>query len=106
MFGKAPHPAYVERLVVKTTTNAQKPLAEILAMTESDLYFADLPDTRIQAWGYMHLMLYGKSALGSLYKRYAKALAKGRGVAPVFKPKYDKDEQDLKKHVFKNWEKK
>ena len=54
----------------------------------------------------MHLMLYGKSSLGAMYKRWAKALSKARGSTPEFQPKYDKAEADLKKHAFKHWEKK
>ena len=103
---KEPHAAYVERLVIKTSTDGHKSLATIMSMTESDLYFADSPDARIQAWGYTHMMLFGRSPLGSLYKRWARALAKGRGIAPAFKLKYDKDREDLKKHASKHWEQK
>ena len=75
-------------------------------MTETDLYFAESPEKLVQAWGYMHLMLYGKSSLGAKYKRWARALAKARGVTPAFKPEYEKDQADMKRHAFKHWEKK
>jgi len=99
-----PHPAFVERLVVITDTDAHKPLSEIFAMTEAEFLLADSPDMRIQAWGYTHLMIYGRGTLASLYKRWKKALVKATGKAPKFDlKKYDKAQKDLKKHVFQRW---
>lgn len=104
---EAPHDAYVDRLVTKTSTDAHMGLQEILEMTAADVDFAETPDKRIQAWGYVHLMLFGKSALGAMYRKWARALKKARGHTPKFDlKKFDQDKEDLKKHAFKNWEKK
>ncbi|MHC4959017.1 MAG: hypothetical protein ACYTGN_11650 [Planctomycetota bacterium] len=103
----APHDAYLPRLVTKIETDAHLPLVEILQMSNADIDFATSPDRRMQAWAYLHMMLYGKTGLSSKYRKWAKVLAKARASAPVFDLKtYDKDKEELKKHAFKYWVKK
>ena len=99
-----PHPAFVDRLVVLVDTDAHKSLPDVLKMTEADVLLADKPEMRILAWGYTHLMIFGKGSLGGLYKRWKKALSKAYEKAPEFDlKKYVKSKEDLKKHVFKHW---
>jgi len=104
---REPHSGYVERLLLKTETDSQMGLRDILKMTDADIYLAQKPDMKVQAWGYLHMLLYGKSVLGAAYKKWAKALKNARGRTPTWDLKdYAKDKVDLKKHAARNWAKK
>jgi hypothetical protein len=106
--GKGPdeaHPAYVQLLDTKTATDSQAKLTEVLNYTYGDVLQAETPANATMAWGYTHLLLFGRSSLSSTYRNWVKALEKRkRGEAPYFDPgKYDRAEEDLKKHVLRTW---
>ena len=74
----------------------------VLALTHADM--ASDPKNLTMAWGYTHLMNFGGGTLAGIYRKWRKVLEKKRGAAPKFEmKKYDHAEEDLKRHVFKNW---
>jgi len=101
----APHPALAKIVETKTALDSQIPLAKIAAMSRGEILRAESPDNLAMAWGYTHLMLYGKTTLSSIYRKWTKALEKAKDEAPPFDlGSYDKAEEDLKKHAERNWE--
>jgi hypothetical protein len=103
--GKGPsegHPGLVKLLELKTATDSHMPLKQVLKLTHTDM--ATDPKNLTMAWGYTHLMNFGGGTLASTYKRWRKVLAKAKTSVPKFDlKKYDRAEEDLKRHVFKLW---
>ena len=103
--GKGPdagHPGLVKLLELKTATDSQMPLKQVLRLTHTDM--ATDPKNLTMAWGYTHLMNFGGGTLASTYKKWRRALAKAKTGLPKFDlKKYDRAEEDLKRHVFKLW---
>lgn len=103
--GKGPsagHPGLVKLLDLKTSTDSQMPLKQVLGLTHADM--ATDPKNLTMAWGYTHLMNFGGGTLASTYKKWRRALAKAKTKVPELDLKdYDHAEEDLKRHVFKNW---
>jgi hypothetical protein len=98
------HPAFLKKLKVKTVTNAHKDIETVLTMTDADLYLAESPDRRMLAWGYVHLMNFGKGTVPSTYRRWKRALEAAEEKAPDFDLKtYEKARLDLQKHVARQW---
>jgi len=105
--GKGPdeaNPALLPRLQLRASSDSARPLEEVFDLDANRVFRAETPDDLAVAWGYTHLMLFGKGSLGSLYKRWVKELEKAHGTWPVFDLKgYDQAAQDLKRHVEKLW---
>ncbi|MHC4163492.1 MAG: hypothetical protein ACYSUM_15295 [Planctomycetota bacterium] len=103
--GKGPdqaNPGLVKLLDLKTSTDSHMPLKQVLRLTYADM--AADPKNLTMAWGYTHLMNFGGGTLASTYKKWTKALAKAKTGVPKFDlKKYDRAEEDLKRHVFKHW---
>jgi hypothetical protein len=103
--GKGPnagHPGLVKLLELKTATDSHTPLKQVFLLTHTDM--ATDPKNLTMAWGYTHLMNFGGGSLASIYKKWTKALAKAKTGVPKFDlKKYDRAEEDLKRHVFKLW---
>ncbi len=103
--GKGPnagHPGLVKLLDLKTSTDLQMPLKDVLRLGYADM--AIDPKNLTMAWGYTHLMNFGGGTLASTYKKWSKALAKAKTKVPELDlKKYDRAEEDLKRHVFKHW---
>jgi hypothetical protein len=103
--GKSPaegNPALVKLLDLKTSTDAHMPLKQVLALSYADM--AADPKHLTMAWGYTHLMNFGGGTLAATYKKWTRALAKAKGRVPDLDlKKYDRAEEDLKRHVFKHW---
>ena len=96
--------ALVEHLRGKTESDGHAELTEVFTWTTGDFERGDDPTKLAQAWGYVHLMLYGGGSLGSLYKKWIKELEKSERGVPEFDLKsYDRARDDLKQHVFRNW---
>ena len=99
------HPVYVTRLQLKISGDMHKSLPEVEALTRADFDTAESLDAATMAWGYVHLLLHGRSSLSSHFKKWIKALVKApAGDPPPFdRKKYTKDREDLKKHVERTW---
>jgi hypothetical protein len=103
--GKGPaegNPALVKLLDLKTSTDSHMPLKQVFLLTHADM--ATDPKNLTMAWGYTHLMNFGGGSLASAYKKWTRALAKAKTSTPKLDlKKYDRAEEDLKRHVFKLW---
>lgn len=101
----AAHPVFVKRLQLKISGDMHKSLPEVEALTRAEFDTAETLDAATLAWGYVHLLLHGRSALSSHFKKWIKALVKApAGDPPPFdRKKYVKDRDDLKRHVERAW---
>lgn len=95
-----PHPAYVKVLDNRAATDTLLPLKDVLARTNADYFMAETLVNHAMAWGYTHLMLFGKGSLPGIYRKWKKAAEKARHGTPEFDlGDYDKGIEDLKKHI-------
>lgn len=75
-------------------------LPDVLAFSYSDVLQGDTLEPLALAWGYTHVMLFGKGTLRSLYQKWARELAKATRAAPAFElGKYAEADAELMKHV-------
>jgi hypothetical protein len=98
-----PHPLHAGRLQSKTAADGHRTLKTVLATTEADLLGNDAADAAMYAWGYTHLLLYGKGTPSNVYRRWVKDLEKGKEAKPLDLGGYARVEQDLKEHAQKRW---
>jgi len=97
-----PHPALAKILDNKASSESLIAPRELFAMTDADFLLAETEDHRAMAYGYMHLMLFGKGSLPGFYRRWIRLVEKAPGRLPVFDlKKYSRGEKDLAKHVQK-----
>ncbi|MEM8885711.1 MAG: hypothetical protein AAGD14_16720 [Planctomycetota bacterium] len=97
--GKVPDGAATD-LLKQLKESKPQPLGELLGWSEGD--FRKDPTRAAQAWGYTHLMLFGKGKLPGFYKKWRKALLKSRNKAPALStPKYTTAPADLQAHLDK-----
>jgi len=97
-------PEYLGRLQQRVGTNLPEPIEAVCAWSENDFRTDQTLDKPAHAWGYVHLMLFGKGALPTDFKKWSKALAKARNTAPPFQPKKPGEARnELQEHVAKRW---
>jgi len=97
-------PALVGMLMQRTGQKLPEKLAAVQGWTEGDYLRDETSDKQAHAWGYVHLMLYGKGGLPNAYKKWKKSLLKANRRVPKFDPgKYKKDAEDLQAFVEKRW---
>ena len=97
-------PALVGVLAERAGDKPPEPLATVLAWTEGDFLRDDSSEKAAHAWGYTHLMLYGRGGLPNAYKKWRKSLLKANRKTPAFKVgKYEKDAADLQAYIQKHW---
>jgi len=97
-------PALVGMLIQRTGQKAPERLATVLAWTEGDYLRDDTADKEAHAWGYVHMMMYGKGGLPNAYKKWRKSLLKATRKTPSFNTgKYEKDAEDLQALIAKRW---
>jgi hypothetical protein len=97
-------PALVGILVQRTGDKLPERLATVMAWTEGDYLRDDSSEKQAHAWGYVHMMLFGKGALPNAYKKWRKSMLSATKRAPAFDVgKYDKDAEDLQAFVSKSW---
>ncbi len=97
-------PVLVGRLLAKGSEATPERLKTVLAWSEGDYIRDETLDKQATAWAYTHLMLFGKGTVPSTYKKWKKSMFKANRRAPKFVlKKYDKEAQDLKAHIAKQW---
>ena len=100
----AGHPALIAALEAKTAPMGHKSLKTLLRLNDAAFILAESPDMQIQAWGYTHMMIFGKGSVPNIYRRWIRALEKAGKKVPKFDlKKYKRTKSDLKKHVAKLW---
>jgi len=100
----AAHPALVGRLVPLAESASIAELPRVLAATDVDFLREDAVDLRVAAWGYAHLMLFGKGPAASAYRKWSRALAAARAAPPAFDTKgLEKARDELAKHAIRLW---
>ncbi|MHC4451278.1 MAG: hypothetical protein ACYS0E_14260 [Planctomycetota bacterium] len=96
-------PEYAGRLQQRLGSNTPETIARVAKWTEGNFRRDATLDKGAHAWGYVHLMLFGKGKVAGTYKKWKKALAKARNSAPPFKPKKSDGAAELKAHIEKEW---
>lgn len=94
-----PNPVLIDTLRGLAADGKLVPWRELAACDEEQFAAAETPALRACAWGYVHLMLFGKGAVPLQYKAYAKALVAARGKTPAYDPRTARMEEELKAHV-------
>jgi len=97
-------PEYVGRLQQRAGESKPDPLPAVLGWSEGDFRSDASLDKAAHAWGYLHLMKFGRGSLSSDYKKWQKSLEKARNTAPAFSSKKaDEAPAELAGHVAKTW---
>ena len=98
-------PVLVGRLLAKGSETVPERLAAVMAWSEGD-YIADKTlDKQAAAWAYVNMMIFGKGALPNAYRKWKKSMFKANRKLPKFVlKKYDKEAEDLKAHIAKQWD--
>ncbi|MEE8105092.1 MAG: hypothetical protein V3T86_06115 [Planctomycetota bacterium] len=100
---RAGHPELLEMLQTRVTAETVVGFANVIAWTNKDFAEAEKPDLRATAWGYTHLMHYGRGSMATQFKRWIKTYtAKKNKTVPEFDvAKFKNDKKELKKHLAK-----
>ncbi|MCZ6785537.1 MAG: hypothetical protein O7E54_00085 [Planctomycetota bacterium] len=100
----AKHPELWPLLKAKLDVDDTPSLPEAMLWSASDFLAEEKPERRAVAWGYVHLMVYGRGMVPTFYKRWLKELlAAKRKAPPLDMGKYNKERRDLDKHARKKW---
>ncbi|MHC4955704.1 MAG: hypothetical protein ACYTGZ_17775 [Planctomycetota bacterium] len=97
-------PALAGILLQRTEAKLPDNLGVVFGWPEGDYLRDDSRVKQAHAWGYVHLMLFGKGGVPNAYKKWKKALLKSKNRVPKFDlKKYKNAREDLLAHVAKNW---
>jgi hypothetical protein len=91
----APHFALLKPLDVEKPAS----LNDVFAYTYADVMRGETLTPLAMSWGYLHVMLFGKSPLHALYAKWARELAKAKGTAPPLDVSKIDAETELKRHI-------
>jgi len=101
-----PHPVFAEVLGAKALTDPMTPLESLVQLTNADFMNAESVDPQVTSWGYCHLIMFGRSTLSNIYKRWRSDLEKATAAAPPLDlTKYAGSADELKKYALKHWHK-
>jgi len=100
---RGPHPELLEMLRTRIAADTVVGFANVIAWTNKDFAESEKADLRATAWGYTHLMHYGRGSMATQFKRWIKAYsAKKNKTVPEFDvAKFKNDKKELLKHLAK-----
>ncbi|MHC4941133.1 MAG: hypothetical protein ACYTHK_19530 [Planctomycetota bacterium] len=96
-------PEYAGRLTQRLGASNPETIMKVWKWTEGDFRKDPTVDRRAHAWGYVHLMLFGKGKVAGAHKKWKKQLPKARNKPPPFVLKGSDGASDLKAHIEKKW---
>jgi hypothetical protein len=100
----AAHPALAPALVRTWQGQSEKTLEQLTVVSPREFYAEQGPELRSLAWGYMHVMRFGRGQLAGLFKRWRRDLEKATSKVPPFPTdKIQNDIAELRKHVQRHW---
>ncbi|MFQ5845677.1 MAG: hypothetical protein ACE5JG_11890, partial [Planctomycetota bacterium] len=99
------HPALAPILMRNLHAQSETTLDQLTAVSPREFYGDDGPRWRAMAWGYVHLMRFGRGPLPTLFKRWRRELERATGRVPPFPTdKVKSDVEELRKHARRRWE--